>query len=194
MPGKVKTVKVESGFLAYSASRIVQLTRRESFFSQLSFSSPLFVIQCPFPTPPLYLLQFLLYTFPPLLGIANVRQGMILHFLSTPSFGSDYVLCQPSNLSGVQRGIPRNGSISVTSHNPLSNSNHDVIRQRSQRFNEAVIPSLYHVRWKIRLRCVLVYCGQETLPYLSRRKPIYSPLGVFNIQLMLQAAAAFGVS
>jgi hypothetical protein len=120
-----------------------------------------------------------------LLGIANVDQGAILHFLSSLSFGPDYVLCQPSNLSGVQRGIPRDGIIGVMSHNSLSHGNHDAIRQGLQRFDAAVISCRYHVRWKIRLRCVVVCSGQKTLPYLSGRKPIYSPLGVLNIPLVL---------
>src|ERR1017187_535014 len=69
MPGKVKTVQVESGFLANFASWVVQLTRRESFFLQLSFSSPLLIILSPFllpmsPPPPLFLLQSLQLLLP----------------------------------------------------------------------------------------------------------------------------------
>ena len=172
MPGKVKTVNVESGFLACFASRIVQLTRRESFFLQLSFSSPLLVIQSSFPlpmfpTPSLYLLLFLALKFPSFLGIVNVKQSMILHFLSAPSFGSDYVLCQPSNLSGVQASILCNGSIIAMGHNPLSLSNHDAVRQGLQLLSPAIIPSLYPISREIRLRGFRANERQETLQYQS---------------------------
>jgi hypothetical protein len=106
----------------------------------------------------------------------------------------DYILVDPSNFSRMQTTLLSYLRIFLmTTHMELYFS-HVVIRQSLELFDTAIIPGLYYFWWKSRLRFVLVYGGQETLSYLSRRKPVYNSLSVFNIPLVLQAPTTLGVS